>query len=228
MMPLEWRNQFKRLNHQHLSTVTLPAFTEYMMMLSSLEDSPYKKHKGNGGGQPSNTPKQVCFDNNNQYLHRGHGNRGCGSRGSFSGCRCHGGCTSAGSHPQPDDHCPIYGTHPWKMCYLNPYGDNYHPSTGGWSSNPGCGRGYGSRNGSNNTNGQNQNHMFYNDHNGSRDPARHDLTWSHPQEGGGGRFAHTSNTGSQVGLTSLTQSWYAHGNDSLSCCCAEIHVYICA
>ena len=70
------------------------------MTLSTLEDNSYKKRKGNGGNQSSNTSKQVRFNNNNRNSCGGHGNRGRGSCGGFSGGRSCGGRTSSHPHNQ--------------------------------------------------------------------------------------------------------------------------------
>jgi hypothetical protein len=211
MMPLEWRNQFEKSN-QHLNTTTLPALMEYMTTLSSLEDNTFKKRKSNNSGNEStSSSKQVRFDN--RYSRGGRGNRGRGLRGGFNGGRGRGGHGGRSNRPQPDDNCPVHGSHQWKMCYLNPYGENYRPSTGGRNSNPGRGRGNGGRNG-NNPN-------FYND-NGSVD-SRQDRSQSGSGRFAGGRFAQHNYIGGQVGPTSSTQqSWYAQGdsphfiNDNLS------------
>lgn len=212
MMPMDWRNQFERSN-QHLSTTTLPALMEYMTTLSSLEEKK-RKNNGNGGGQSSQSPqKQVRFENN-RYQRGGRGNRGRGYRGGNSSGRGGRGGRSNAQRPQPDDTCPVHGSHPWRQCFLNPYGDSYRSYSGGRTSNPGRGRGFGGRNGGrNNGQNQNQNQTFYNDQGGSED-SRHDSTWSRPSNGGGtfaGRFANT-NTGGQVGPTYTNQSWYAQSD----------------
>jgi hypothetical protein len=208
MMPLEWRNQFERSN-QHLNSTTLPALMEYMTTLSSLEDNAFKKRKGsNDRNESTSSSKHARFDN--RYSHGGRGNRGRGSRNGSNGGRGRGGRSN---RPQPNDNCPVHGSHQWKMCYLNPYGENYRsPTTGGRNSDPGRGRGYGGRNGSNSN--------FYND-NGSVD-SRQNRSQSGGGRFAGGSFAH-NHTGGQVGPTSSTQqSWYAQGdspsftNDNMS------------
>jgi hypothetical protein len=213
MMPMDWRNQFEKSN-QHLSATTLPALMEYMTTLSSLEENKSYKRKGNGngGGQSSQSPrKQFRFDS--RYTRGGRGNRGRDHRGGNPGGRGRGGRSNA-QRPQPDDTCPVHGSHPWKQCFLNPYGDSYRSYSGGRNSTPGRGRGHGGRNGGrNHGQNQNQNQAFYNDQGGSED-SRHDSTWSRPSSGGGmfagGRFAHNTSTGGVP--TSYNQSWYAQSD----------------